>query len=208
MGAPAASFEFPLLPFFAPVPRRWLRIGAILVAALASAGLGFTFDQALARPAPLSLSLREKGGQLHIGWSLKAATHGARLEILDGRQQTNVLVLAPLADVTYAPHSGDVEVRLSSFGEDRTEIARFLVREPTARELKTQFSAALAEARALQAVIERQDRRVSRLERAARGLKTQVENPPARRVARRRARRAAPRIASRPRPRREMSWWR
>jgi hypothetical protein len=177
MGTPAASFvevaSLDIFPgsFRLPVQRRWYRLLVLLSAGLASAGLALTFGRAVAWNAPLSLSVHEIAGQLRIGWSRNAVARGATLEILDGGRQTIMFVSSTLADVTYAARTADVQVRLTrSNADSRTEIARFLVAEPSITEMKARFASVFAEAQSLQAAMRLQSYRISNLESAAKEL--------------------------------------
>jgi len=71
----------------------------------------------------MGLKVREEAGQLLITWTPAAAMRGARLEIFDGVEHTTVLVLSNLANATYTPRTGDVEVRLIPL-EDRAQLRR------------------------------------------------------------------------------------
>jgi hypothetical protein len=179
--------------------REWLLIAGIVVTSSVIASVGYAFDQTLTEPVPLSLSLHENAGELRIRWRPGAAAQGAKLEILDGRQQTVLLVTAPLADVTYAVRGADVQVRLTPAGSDRrrTEIVRFVVREPSAVELKAQLSTVLAEAHALQLALRRQNRWISELESDTRSLMLQAEDLS-----------PAPRVRDRRAASLETKWWR
>lgn len=179
--------------------QEWLLIAGIVVTSSVIASVGYAFDQTLTGPVPLALSLHENAGELQIRWCPSAAAQGAKLEILDGRQQTVLFVTAPLADVTYAVRSADVQVRLTPAGSDRrrTEIVRFVVREPSAVELKAQLSTVLAEAHALQLALRRQNRWISELESDTRSLMLQAEDLS-----------PAPRVRDRRATSLETKWWR
>jgi hypothetical protein len=78
---------------------------------------------------PLDLAVHLVAGQLRIGWNPAVATKPARLEIRDGVRKTTIPITAPLANATYAPQTGDVEVRLlvsDGSAPPRSEIVRFL----------------------------------------------------------------------------------
>ena len=132
MGTQAASVGVAPLPLLAYARRDWLIIVTVSALVTAIGVLGFTYAQAFSRRGALSLSVHEKAGQLIIAWARAAASHGATLEIDDGPKHTRMLIASPLFDVTYSPRTADVQVRLTPFDDDsRTEIARFLVREPS-----------------------------------------------------------------------------
>lgn len=85
--------------------------------------------------APFELQVRAEEGQLLITWN-RDIEIGA-LEIKDGGQISKVPVPKGLAQVTYQPVTGDVEVRLEALdwqGQHRRGIARFLGPEPLAFE--------------------------------------------------------------------------
>ena len=69
-------------------------------------------DPVLPQPR-LHLDLRETDGQLVIGWDRQSQT-GGRLEIVDRTGRTVLAVPPGSTSTTYAHHSSDVEVRLSS----------------------------------------------------------------------------------------------
>lgn len=178
MSAHAASVEITLAPVFRPTRQVYLRALWIITAGFI-VGYAFTFDQGQVRHVPMALSLHESAGQLRIGWSPTAAARGAKLEILDGALRTTLFVSAPLADVTYAARTADVQVRLTSAGDGQTEIARFVVREVSAAELTAQFGAVLAEAQALQRAVWRSNRQLTELEAAAEELTRPEQTRPA-----------------------------
>jgi hypothetical protein len=179
LSAHAASVEITLAPVFRPTRQVCLRALWIVTAGFV-VGYAFTFDQEQVRHVPMALSLHESAGQLRIGWSPTAAARGAKLEILDGALRTTLFVTAPLADVTYAARTADVQVRLTSAGADgQTAIARFVVREVSAAELTAQFGAVLAEAQALQRAIWRSNRQLTDLEAAAQELTRPKQTRPA-----------------------------
>ena len=172
----SASIRLTLAPYVGPMRRDWMRILAVLAAGSATAAVAYQLDQPFSRPVPLALSLHENSGQLRIAWSPLAAIHGATLKILDGSHETTLFVNAPLADVTYTARTADVQVRLTQAGSDgATEIARFLVREPSPAELSAQFKTLLAEAHAIHSALGRQSVRITNLESAARTLNVSTE---------------------------------
>jgi hypothetical protein len=166
-----ASLHVGFLPFLGVKRRDWLPLFSAVAAGLAVAFLVFALTRTLKPQVPLALSLRENSGLLHIGWSRDAASRGATLQILDGSQQMTLFVTAPLAHITYAARTADVQVRLTPYGkEGRIEIARYLVREPSLADVLAQFKAALADAHQLQSTLWAQSRRLSTIESGARIL--------------------------------------
>ena len=109
--SPAAAPAGPH-PWVPPV-RRW-KLAAVLMAltALPMAGLGY-LGPLLPQPR-LHVDLRETDGQLVIGWDRQAMPTGGRLEIFDRTGRTILVVPPGSTSTTYAHHSSDVEVRLSS----------------------------------------------------------------------------------------------
>ncbi len=71
--------------------------------------------------------------QLRIGWNPALAGKRGRLEIVDGAQRATLPLSRTLANATYTPQTGDVEVRLlieDRGSTSRGEIVRVLCREP------------------------------------------------------------------------------
>lgn len=82
--------------------------------------------------APFELQVRAEEGQLLITWNRDIEI--GNLEIKDGDRISEVPVPRGLAQVTYEPVTGDVEVQLRALdreGQHRREIARFLRPEIT-----------------------------------------------------------------------------
>jgi hypothetical protein len=82
--------------------------------------------------APFELQVRAEQGQLLITWNRDIEF--GNLEIKDGDRISEVPVPRGLAQVTYEPVTGDVEVQLRALdreGQHRREIARFLRPEIT-----------------------------------------------------------------------------
>lgn len=80
-----------------------------------------------------ALSVHRDGDQLRIGWNPAATAQGAKLEILDGAERTSIPISATMSSLTYAPRTGDIEVRfiaLEETAEVRRQTVRFLEREP------------------------------------------------------------------------------
>jgi proteasome lid subunit RPN8/RPN11 len=116
----------------------WLVGWAVVVILAAVFGLRYW----LVRPVqePISLSVAERDGQLHIEWNhaarpVTAATHGT-LVINDG-SSTQTFALSPrdltAGNYTYERKTGDVEIRMSvedSDGAKVQEASRFLGRPP------------------------------------------------------------------------------
>ncbi len=127
---------------------------------------------------PSSLSLHERAGQLTINWNPIVTAHGGTLEIVDGPRRTTVTIAEPLAGVTYAADSADVQIRLTPVGAGQVETARYLVQEQPLAMLDSQFSTALAEAYALHTVILRQDKQITNLESSARALAKRTQTRP------------------------------
>lgn len=180
MGTHAASIELVVASPFTASRRDWLRIAVVAIALIMIASLAFALDQVLPRPVPLALSLHESVGQLRIAWNPLAAAHGATLQILDGGRQTTLMVAAPLADITYAAETADVQVRLTTSDDGRMEIARYLVQVPTAAEVAAQFTAVFAEAHSIRRAIRRENLRISMIQSAAKRLSGRTRAAPKR----------------------------
>ncbi len=88
---------------------------------------------------PLELSLRETNGQLVIQWDPQAAVTDARLVITEAEGRTILPVPPGSSSATYAAHSGDVDISLSTAdrsGRVHWTSARF---EPPAIPQTTEF---------------------------------------------------------------------
>ena len=174
----SASISALFAPDLRAVRQESVWVMGLIAAAVVLAGGAYLVRNALRQPVPLSLSLRENGGQLRIGWSRDAAAGGATLEILDGRLDTTVLVEPPLADVTYAVRGTDVQVRLTpSAGYRQVATASYLVPDPPIPELETEFAELFLEVHSLQIAMARQSRRISRLENAAQIIARRIDRP-------------------------------
>jgi hypothetical protein len=183
-----AFLELTIAPALDPPTREWTPVATSL---LVIAGVAFVYGQTLSQTVPLALTLREDAGQVRIAWNPSAAAGGAKLEILDGGNHTTVFVGPPLADVTYAARSGDVQVRLTASTDGRMEIARFLVREPSPTELAAEFAVVFAKAHSARRTIWRENEDIDDLEEAAREIDSSTSRPEVKRV-----------------PPRETMWWR
>jgi hypothetical protein len=103
--------------------------------------------------APLGLTVREESGLLTIAWNRTANQENAMLEIADGSEHRSIALTPGLVNAAYAPHTRDVEIRLS--GEGRLETVHFA----DGKDLE-------AEARALRASLAIRRKRVAELESA------------------------------------------
>jgi len=182
-GLGSASIE---VTYAASLPQarwQWLSLLALTAGVIMGAALtwaAYFLNQTNNIGSASSLSLHEKAGQLTIAWSPVVAARGAKLEILDGGHQMTLSVARPLAGITYAADSNDVQIRLTPAGDGQVETARYLVQEQPLAILQAQFAAALAEAYALHTTIVREDERIAHLESSARALdqRTQIRSQP------------------------------
>jgi len=107
----------------------WKRIAACAAVLAVPAG-AFAYLRPLRR-LPIALVLREKDGQLVIGWNARALMDGSRLEIRDGSERTLLMLPAHMSSATYGPQGSDVEIRLTTdtrAGGAHWEAARFISR--------------------------------------------------------------------------------
>jgi hypothetical protein len=99
------------------------------------------------------LSVREQDGQLRIAWGRIANSAGGRLEIIDGPSSASIPVNAHLSGLTYAPRTGDVQVRLIT--GTRQQVAHFVGRaEGNPAQLSKQMKDLAAEARRIRMTTE------------------------------------------------------
>jgi len=130
-------------PQFLPSPpprKKWPWLVGWAVVVILAAVFGLRYWMVRPTPEPISLSVVERDGQLHIEWNhaarpVTAATHGT-LVINDG-SNTQTFALSPrdltAGNYNYERKTGDVEVRMSvedSDGSKVQEASRFLGRTP------------------------------------------------------------------------------
>lgn len=109
-----------------PSPRKpGLRKPRLMPAVLAAcAGVALLSSAFLVprREAPIGLTIHAQDGQLRIAWN--RASRGS-LEIIDGADRSAISVSADLANVTYAPRTGDVRIELRR-NDGQHEETRFI----------------------------------------------------------------------------------
>jgi hypothetical protein len=109
------------------------------------------------------LSVREQDGQLRIAWGRIADSAGGRLEIIDGGSSANIPVNAHLSGLTYAPRTGDVQVRLITGA--RQQAVHFVGgAQANAAQLSKQMKDLTVEVRRIRMATERGLRRVSQIQ--------------------------------------------
>jgi proteasome lid subunit RPN8/RPN11 len=192
-GQPEPAVSGPQVVEPQPSKRKWvwLAMWAVVVVALAVAGLRYWMPISVGASEPLSLGVIERDGQLVIQWNpaskpVRNATRGS-LEIVDGAD-TRTVALKP-ADLaagrtTYQRKSGDVEVRMTleePGGANAQEASRFLGRPPAAvadkqelTDLEKRRDDLEAEVAALRRQNQDQAERIQTLERTLRILQTRL----------------------------------
>lgn len=137
----------------------WLGLGCWMLLSIPAAA-HFRWGWLESRP-PLGLSVRAEAGQLRIAWNPALARKRGRLEIVDGTQYTTLPLSKTLANATYAPRTGDVEVRLvleDGRSTPRSEVERVVTPEPKPspeiERTRAQIATLEAEAAALRTVSE------------------------------------------------------
>jgi hypothetical protein len=92
----------------------WPRAAAVLLA-IPLAGLAYFGPlSSTSSSAPVQLRLKQVDDAVAISWNPSAAPRGARLEILDGLDGTKVDVRPDQSSLSYAPHSRNLEVRMTA----------------------------------------------------------------------------------------------